>query len=82
MLFPEQTTTRTLSDLSGIWDFQIEQPGHPFSATEPLPAPIPMAVPGSFNDQVVDAAIRDHAGYFWYETTLSVPAVLLERRLV
>ena len=82
MLFPEQTTTRTLSDLSGIWNFQIEQPGHPLSATEPLPAPITMAVPGSFNDQVVDDAIRDHAGYFWYETILSVPAVLLKRRLV
>lgn len=42
MLYPLQTKTRDLIDLSGIWKFNFE------NEKEEM-----IAVPGSFNDQVV-----------------------------
>ena len=32
-----------------------------------------MAVPASFNDIAADAAVRDHVGDVWYQTTVRVP---------
>lgn len=31
-----------------------------------------MAVPASFNDQVINEQIRVHGGYFWYETDFEI----------
>ena len=80
MLFPKQTATRALEDLSGMWQFQAEK--SPLTATQPLPNPIWMAVPASYNDQTLNRQLRDHVGWFWYQTTFSVPQEQLRKRNV
>lgn len=80
MLYPEQTATRTVEDLSGMWKFKVETGDE--DPHQPLANTIWMAVPASFNDQTMDRAIRDHAGHFWYETTFNVPQDQLKKRNV
>lgn len=80
MLYPEQTATRTLEDLSGIWKFKLEQA--PVDPAKPLTDYQWMAVPASFNDQVMDLKERNHIGYFWYETSFNVPVDQLKKRNV
>ena len=49
MLFPRPSRSRQIIDLSGIWQFQLDQPGDHFTAEwagQDLPQPQPMAVPG------------------------------------
>lgn len=41
-----------------------------------------MAVPGSFNDQITDAKLRDFIGNLWYETNFEIPESLLNERIV
>ncbi len=48
MLYPILTPSRTLSDLSGLWDFALG--GEALDedlAQRPLPSPVPMPVPAS-----------------------------------
>ncbi|MBD5806731.1 beta-glucuronidase [Limosilactobacillus walteri] len=71
MLYPKQTVTRTLEDFSGLWKFKVEK-GKVDPATQ-LTNPQLVAVPASFNDQVFNKKVRNHVGYFWYETTFNIP---------
>ncbi|WP_234982438.1 beta-glucuronidase [Limosilactobacillus caccae] len=80
MLYPEQTATRTLADLTGLWKFKIED-GH-VDPAKPLRGYEWMAVPASYNDQVTDLGKRNRVGYFWYETNFSVPVDQLKKRNV
>ena len=53
MLFPIVNESRTIMDLSGVWEFQLDD-GHGFEnewMKGKLPAPEFMAVPASYNDQ-------------------------------
>ncbi|MBQ9412091.1 MAG: beta-glucuronidase [Oscillospiraceae bacterium] len=75
MLYPIMTFSRTVTDLSGIWDFQIDH-GQGFAQSwyaEPLPDPIPMPVPASYNDLAEDVAFRDHYGWVFYQRRIAVP---------
>ena len=80
MLYPEQTATRTLEDLSGMWKFKAEK--EPVDPTKPLKDTVWMAVPASFNEQTMDKKLRQRDGYFWYETTFNVPQDQLKKRNV
>lgn len=82
MLYPKMSATRTVSDLSGFWNFKIEKNGEEIDVDKPLSNPITMAVPASFNDQVIDDEIRNHDGYFWYETTFNISALQKTQRNV
>lgn len=82
MLYPIQTTTRTLIDLSGTWNFLLPETGQTVNPKEKLPDSIAMAVPASFNDQITDSKFRDYAGDIWYEKELFIPKTLLRERLV
>lgn len=77
MLYPQESESREIKDLSGIWRFRADKDGCGrrdswFAA--PLRDTIPMPVPCSYNDVTQDASIRDHLGEVWYETTFFVPA--------
>lgn len=76
MLFPKDTLTREIKDLSGIWRFKAD-PGNRGREekwhNQPLQDTIPMPVPASYNDITQDAALRDHIGDVWYEQTFIVP---------
>lgn len=80
MLYPEQTATRTLEDLSGMWKFKAET--EKVDPQKPLTDTVWMSVPASFNDQTMNKQLRNHLGYFWYETTFNVPADQLKKRNV
>ncbi|WIG61088.1 MAG: beta-glucuronidase [Ktedonobacterales bacterium] len=83
MLYPLMTSTRTLVDLGGIWDFKLDH-GAGFEEAWyalPLQETAPMAVPASFNDLVVGADIRDHIGWVWYERELVIPARFFDQRI-
>ena len=80
MLYPEQTATRTLEDLSGMWKFKAET--EEVDPNKPLTDTIWMAVPASFNEQTMDKKLRQRDGYFWYETSFNVPQDQLKKRNV
>jgi beta-glucuronidase len=76
MLYPILTPSRLLMDLSGIWNFQLDD-GSGFDQqwyAKPLPQPETMPVPSSYNDLKESPALRDHYGWVFYQRTLSVPA--------
>lgn len=85
MLYPYETRSREVKDLSGIWKFKFDK--HNQGQKEkwyekPLVDPILMPVPASYNDITQEAAIRDHIGDVWYETTTIVPMSWKNKRVV
>ena len=72
MLYPQSNASRTVLDLSGVWNFRLTQ-------DEPWQS---IAVPASYNDQSPDPRFRAHAGLVWYKTQVTVPALLRGQRLV
>lgn len=73
LLYPLQNQIRNLTDLSGLWQFQLDpqdegERGGWFNA---LPAPRPIAVPCSWNDLFDDA--KNYLGTAWYLTQTWMP---------
>lgn len=82
LLYPITTNTRVVLDLDGVWRFKVEEPVGSITADQPLDTKEVMAVPASFNDQTDNPALREHSGYFWYETSFEVADLLRDQRLV
>lgn len=84
MLYPVLNASRTLIDLSGIWDFKIDD-GCGFDQkwyTKKLEDAITMAVPAAYNDQKESINLRDHYGYVFYQREISIPKTLEGQRIV
>lgn len=84
MLYPKMNQSRILIDLSGIWDFKLDN-GHGFEEKwmeSPLKDPEAMAVPASYNEQKVNQAYREHYGWVFYQKTISIPQILLSQRVL
>lgn len=84
MLYPVMTASRSLLDLSGVWDFKLDN-GKGFEEEwfrRPLQEPLHMPVPASYNDLKEDERFREHCGFVFYQKKLSLPAALLRERLV
>ncbi len=81
-LAPQQTTTRNLLDLAGLWDFQLDPDGRGESQgwADRLPSPILIGVPGSWNEQFQDT--RDYTGIAWYQTRTTLPRGWRGQRIV
>jgi len=73
MLKPQASGTRDLVNLDGVWRFALDEEGltEPWSSS--LPGHLDVAVPASYNDLFLDAAIRDHVGWVWYQRDVFVP---------
>ncbi|MFC2949641.1 beta-glucuronidase [Virgibacillus sediminis] len=82
MLYPIATDSRVVLDLSGIWNFMLEDDNQEVDVNQPLPTTDSMAVPASFNDQSVASEVRRHTGYVWYEKEFTVAKALRNERLV
>ena len=85
MLTPRDTSTRERKSLDGLWRFQLDPDG--VGRDEGWPAGLPagameVPVPASYNDIFADAAVRNHVGDAWYETTVRVPAGWAGERIV
>ena len=84
MLYPILTQSRLLSDLSGVWDFKLDN-GKGFDEKwyeAPLKDADTMPVPASYNDLKEGAAFRDHYGWVFYQRNISVPAYVKSQRIV
>jgi len=73
-LYPQQNAYRNRLDLSGIWDFQKdpENIGESEGWFNQLPAPVSIAVPGSWNDQIDQN--HNYIGTSWYQTESYIPS--------
>ena len=84
MLYPIMTSSRMLMDLSGTWDFKLDN-GTGFENKwyeKPLTEPLSMPVPASYNDMVEDISFRDHYGWVFYQRKIAVPASVRETQRV
>ena len=69
MLYPVLTASRMVSDLSGIWDFKLDD-GKGFTEEwyrRPLEDATTMPVPASYNDLKEGISFRDHYGWVFYQ---------------
>ncbi|WP_226386193.1 beta-glucuronidase [Staphylococcus sp. Marseille-Q1834] len=82
MLYPINTETRTVVDLSGVWNFKLERENDPNDVQTPIETEYVMAVPGSYNEQGVVDEIRAHVGNVWYEREFIIPKTFKEDRVV
>jgi beta-glucuronidase len=94
MLRAIETPTREKVSLDGLWRFALDADladGVGTVSPGASPAPVPggrlpgsleVAVPASFNDQFVDARIRDHVGWVLYQRTVRVPRGWAGQRVV
>ncbi|XP_061658737.1 beta-glucuronidase isoform X1 [Syngnathoides biaculeatus] len=83
MLFPRESPSREVKDLSGLWSFRadkspnrnqgFEKAWYKSRLAETGPV-MDMAVPASFNDITQDPKLRDFIGWVWYEREVTVPA--------
>ena len=83
MLYPTESETREVKDLSGIWNFKIDADDEGFTKewySGPLEGSIDMPVPSSYNDITQDLSIRDHIGYVWYERIFYVSEIWKSKR--
>ena len=84
MLYPKMNRSRMVFDLGGVWDFQTAGAAdwpHEW-AQGPLPEPMTMAVPASYNDQKDDVNLRAHYGWAVYQRTFTLPRQVLDQRVV
>ncbi|SDJ37329.1 beta-glucuronidase [Salimicrobium halophilum] len=84
MLYPTITPTRNVIELSGIWNFKLDngETDPVLSAQKKLTNSSPMAVPASYNDIGVVKEIKEHIGFVWYEKEIYVPNDLEKQRIV
>ena len=80
-LYPCESETRQVIDLSGIWNFQVdfENEGREEDWYQGLPHPTQVPVPASYNDLFTEKEIRDHVGDVWYERDFYVASEWKEK---
>ncbi|KAE8360404.1 glycoside hydrolase superfamily [Aspergillus caelatus] len=81
MLKPQQTTTRDLISLDGLWAFALASDDNSTQPwTGPLDTHLECPVPASYNDIFVDSKIHDHVGWVYYQRDVIVPKGWSEER--
>lgn len=84
MLYPILTKSRALIDLSGVWNFKLDdgtgfdKKWYEFS----LEDAVTMAVPSSYNDLKDDKRYRDHYGWVFYQRSFEIPEWMRQQRLI
>ena len=84
MLYPYNTRSRTVLDLSGTWDFALDDG----TGTEQgwyrkkLPGTDHMPVPSSYNDLKEEEKYREHYGIVFYQRRISVADFLRGQRIM
>nr|CAD7195018.1 unnamed protein product [Timema douglasi] len=79
LLYPQESETREVKPLDGVWKFRLSPPDKPDQGFDEewynneLKEWINMPVPSSFNDITVHANVRDYVGWVWYQQDFFVP---------
>lgn len=84
MLYPQTNDHRLTFSLDGVWDFRTAGADvYPMEWTvHPLPDPLPMAVPGSYNEQSDVENLRAHYGWVVYQRAFALPRRLTDGQRV
>lgn len=84
MLYPQTNDRRLSFSLDGVWNFRTAgADSYPDEWTvQPLPEPLPMAVPGSYNEQSDIENLRTHYGWVVYQRTFALPRRLIDGQRV
>lgn len=82
MLKPQQTLSRDLLSLDGLWKFSIAASANSTDQpwTKPLVTDLECPVPASYNDIFVDQDIHNHVGWAYYQRDVIVPKGWSEER--
>lgn len=84
MLYPQQTASRFVESLDGIWDFKLDD-GSAFENKwfdAPLADAMTMPVPASYNDLKEGIDFRDFCGWAFYQRNIAVPEFARSQRLM
>lgn len=84
MLYPSATPSRFVENLSGIWNFKLDD-GTGLDAgwqDHPLEDATTMPVPASYNDLKEGIDFRDHYGWVFYQRSIAVPAFVRAQRVM
>ena len=84
MLYPVLTDSRMVIDLSGVWNFSLDN-GKGFDEKwyeKELADPMTMPVPASYNDLKEGVSFRDHYGWVFYQRKISLPKAVRENERV
>ncbi|KAF5306783.1 hypothetical protein FQA39_LY00013 [Lamprigera yunnana] len=84
LLYPQESETREVLRLDGLWNFVVAPPLDPFIGTREQwyntdlsklknVFLYKMPVPASYNDITTDIKVRDHVGVVWYDRTFFLP---------
>ncbi|RSL87345.1 hypothetical protein CEP51_002326 [Fusarium floridanum] len=73
---PQANACRELVSLDGIWNFALAQSVELEAEQawkQAIPPSLQIPVPASYNDIFVDAKIRDHVGWVYYQRNVTIP---------
>ena len=82
---PRDTASRERKSLNGLWRFAADPSGEGHAEgwwRQRLPGSHEAPVPASYNDIFADAAVRDHVGDVWYQTSARIPERWRGERIV
>lgn len=85
MLFPIESKTRELKELSGLWEFKVDKNDEGYIEKwfeTGLKDTIQMPVNASYNDLTQDSSIYNHIGDVWYERKFYVSGSWKDQRVV
>lgn len=77
-LKPQANQVRTVINLDGIWNFALgsagsDDPDADKTWQKAIPPEVQIPVPASYNDVLVDARVRNHVGWVYYQRYVTVP---------
>lgn len=80
-LYPQNSATRQVVDLSGMWKFafDFESEGDKKNYKEGIPDGIMLPVPASFADFFTEKEYKEYTGDFWYETSFYADSAWRDR---
>lgn len=84
MLYPEINEARSIIDLSGAWNFRLDdgKHGEGYAESAFIDNGTLMAVPASYNDLKEESEYRSHCGWAYYKRTFIIPNTLVNERQV
>lgn len=80
-LAPQQNECRNVLSLSGVWSFKTDpdNSGESEGWQQGLSDGEPIAVPGSWNEQIT--GLKHYSGHVWYEKKFTVPSLWKNERI-
>ena len=75
MLYPQNNSSRSVFDLSGIWKFKVDPKniGESEKWFNGFETDIDIAVPGSWNEMLEEEGLLDYNGNGWFQTKAFIP---------